>query len=54
VPDEVLQFVRHSDVPDYEALGWIKTEGLKGTHHGFHSEIMKWPHPEKPPARPQR
>ena len=53
MPDEVIKYVRHSDVPAHEECGWIDTKGLEGTHHGFHSTLMKWPK-EEPPQEPKR
>ena len=48
---EIVKFVRHCDVPAYEECGWIATNGLKDTHHGHHSTIMRWPS-DDPPAMP--
>lgn len=36
-----LRYVSHSDVERYQAMGWrVVTPGLRGTHHGYWSELM--------------
>jgi hypothetical protein len=38
----IFQYVRHPDVPAYEAVGWIRRPGLDGTHHGRYSALCEW------------
>lgn len=35
-------YVRHADVPAYQALGWTRLNDLDGTHHGYHACLMRW------------
>lgn len=36
-----LRYVRHSDVADYEARGWVFSADL-GLPHGAYSVLMEW------------
>ena len=36
----IVQFVPHSDVPAYEAMGWTRSPALEGTSHGKYSVLM--------------
>ena len=38
----IFRYVIHRLVPAYEALGWVATGLLTGTHHGHWSELMEW------------
>jgi len=44
-----FRFVRHHQVPEYIALGWVATGSLTGCHHGAWSEILKWTGDGEPP-----
>jgi len=44
--DHYVKFVRHADVEDHLALGWMPTSmygGLVGTPHEQWAFIMVWP-----------
>lgn len=47
----IFRYVVHSLIPDYEALGWVNTGVLLGTHHGFHADLLEW-HGEGEPQEP--
>ena len=38
---EVFRYVRHADVPRFEAEGWELLPALDGTHHGEYSVLMR-------------
>lgn len=38
----IFRYVVHRLIPAYEALGWVNTKVLAGTHHGYYSELMEW------------
>lgn len=44
------RYVRHEDVPAYEAKGWEWTSALVDTHHGEHAALMCWPHETEAPV----
>ena len=44
----VFYYVRHHDIPQWEALGWADTKSLEGTHHGYWSTVMEWKRPGEP------
>lgn len=37
-----LRYVVRDKIAAYEAIGWVDTHDLDGTHHGFHATLMKW------------
>lgn len=37
-----LQYVRHHDVEAFKAKGWVVSDDLSGTHHGYYSQLMEW------------
>jgi len=36
-----FKYVRHEDVPTWEAKGWVIVDPSPG-HHGYYSCIMEW------------
>ena len=36
-----LKYVRHSEVPEWEAIGWVVVDTDNG-HHSYYSCIMEW------------
>jgi hypothetical protein len=52
--DRIFRYVRHPDVPTYQALGWHLVPALEGTPHGEWSQLMEYrgpdrEHPMSPP-----
>ena len=47
------KFVRHDQIPAWEAVGWVVTQPDLGPVHGYWSTIMTWPN-ETDPVMPQR
>ena len=41
--EQVFQFVRHEEVPAYEAKGWVRLPALDDTPHGQWSSLMQAP-----------
>lgn len=37
-----VRYVRHALVSEYEAKGWVVSDDLAGTHHGFYGTIMSY------------
>jgi len=37
-----LKYVTHSDLKQWEELGWEATGALIETHHGVYSDLMIW------------
>lgn len=35
-----LRYVRHHEVPEYEAQGWTIASDLSDCHHGEHAVLM--------------
>ncbi len=48
----IFRFVTHERVESYLSLGWVKHDGLRGTHHGWTASIIEWPSQEIPPCEP--
>lgn len=48
----IYKYVIHSLIPEYEALGWINTGDLAGTHHGHYADLLMWPHEDQEPVFP--
>ena len=44
-----VRYVRHHQVAEYEALGWVRTGHLGGCHHGEWSELMRFEGEDHPP-----
>jgi hypothetical protein len=41
--DGVYQYVPHGFVHAFEKLGWVvEPHILRGTHHGYYSDCMRW------------
>jgi hypothetical protein len=38
---QMFRYVLHTDVPRFEAEGWLATPALEGTHHGAYSVLMR-------------
>lgn len=36
----VFRYVRHADIPAYEADGWVVVDDLSDTHHGHYAVLM--------------
>lgn len=36
----VFCYVRHADIPAYEADGWVVVDDLSDTHHGHYVVLM--------------
>lgn len=49
----IFKYVRHDDVPAYQALGWMRHSGLDGTHHGEYSALCEWPSERGDPVYPK-
>lgn len=45
-----VRYVRHHEVEAYLSRGWVVSDDLSGTHHGFHACVMSWPHEGEPDA----
>lgn len=43
-----VRYVRHHEVEAFKAKGWVVSDDLGGTHHGFYSCVMSWPHESEP------
>jgi hypothetical protein len=43
-----LKYVMHHEVEAYVARGWVVSDDLSGTHHGFHACVMSWPYEGEP------
>lgn len=48
-----FRFIRHEDVPAWQACGWEPLPDLEGTHHGQHARLMRWKG-EGEPAEPEQ
>ncbi len=46
-----FKYVPHSEVREYELLGWENLGVLKETHHGHYAELMRWTGTGEPPCR---
>jgi hypothetical protein len=44
-----IRYVRHADVQAYLDKGWVISNELDGTHHGYYSKIMTWTGVGDPP-----
>lgn len=40
--DLIVRYVPHRLVSQYEAKGWVRTEGLRGTYHGQFVVLMRY------------
>lgn len=49
-----VAYVRHHEVPEFEALGWEDLKCLQGTHHGDFSTVMIWYQNDDPPMPESR
>lgn len=38
---EEVHYVRHPDIPAFEAQGWVIVQTLARTHHGEHAVLMR-------------
>lgn len=43
-----VMYVPHADVARYEAMGWTRTDALRGTYHGEFAVLMIWEGLEEP------
>lgn len=37
-----VRYVRHHEVEAFKSKGWVVSDDLGGTHHGFYSQILEW------------
>lgn len=52
LPNEEITYARLWTVEDHLRLGWVSTNALEGTHHGYWSVAMEWICPTCKPLRP--
>lgn len=43
-----VMYVPYADVSRYEAMGWTRTDALRGTYHGEFAVLMIWEGLEEP------
>lgn len=54
--ERLFHYVRHADIPAWEALGWVNTKSLttgrkqdkKPCHHGVWADCLEWAGEGKP------
>ncbi len=39
---QYVRYVRHNEVEAFKAKGWVVSDDLGGTHHGFHGCLMSF------------